>query len=516
MLQVLSGSGSSGAWTLTTLAGSGTPGFVDGIGVAASFDTPTGVATLADGSVIVADTGNDALRRVAVDGSVTTVSSMDFSGSSSAWRPVGVAAGSQGRLYVTDARAQVVELVPDGGRRVLAGAHPGFANGLGTAALMREPSGIAVAAGGRLVVADTLNGLIRVLDLPERLAAWTPTPPALAPGFDLARFARVPLVWPIDPQEGPHEVAGTLGEPRGNPGGDGRERFHAGVDVRADMGQPVRAIRDGIVSSVLSTGSIGTLNEFLTVGPLTYVHLRVGRDQKEAPVASWAKVLADPVTGKPARVRVRRGTYVAAGDVIGTVNRFRHVHLNVGPPGEEANAAAGRFARSGRHGAAGDCRRQGSRSPISTGHPLTERVRNRLRRQRPRARHRRSLRSDGRQPATATPRRLPRRLSGAAGRWHADAGVRASAHRHHVRPPAAGRRCPALAVRAGQWHPVLRDANDALPLPGDHVAWTRARWSRRPGCPVCHRATTWSACWPKTPPATWLDRRDLPVVIPLS
>ncbi len=324
---------------LTTLAGSGTPGLVDGAGIFASFDTPTGVAALPDGSVIVADTGNDALRRIAPDGSVTTVSSIDVSGAASAlWRPMGVAAGSQGRLYVTDSRARVVEMVPDGGRRVLAGAHPGFANGRGTAAAMREPAGIAVASDGRVVVADTLNGLIRVLDMPERLGPWTPTPPALATGFDLARFARVPLVWPVEPQEGPHEVAGTLGEPRGNAGGDGRERFHAGVDVRADQGVPVRAVRDGVVSSVLAAGSVGTLNEYLIVGPLTYVHIRAGRDRAEAPVAEWATVLADPDTGKPARVRVRRGTHVAAGDVIGSVNRFRHVHLNVGPPGEEANA----------------------------------------------------------------------------------------------------------------------------------------------------------------------------------
>ena len=172
-------------------------------------------------------------------------------------------------------------------------------------------------------------------------------------------------------------MAGTLGETRGNPGGDGRERFHAGVDVRADMGQPVRAIRDGIVSSVLSTGSIGTLNEFLTVGPLTYVHLRVGRDQKEAPVASWAEVLTDPVTGKPARVRVRRGTWVSAGDVVGTVNRFRHVHLNVGPPGEEAN-----LLQVGLPGVVDTVPPVIAPAGITLtnldGHPLTERVRNRL------------------------------------------------------------------------------------------------------------------------------------------
>ena len=311
----------------------------DGAGAAASFDTPTGLAALADGSVIVADTGNDALRRIGPDGAVTTISSVDMSGAASPlWRPLGVAAGSLGRLYVTDARARVAELVPDGGRRVLAGAHPGFADGLGTAALMREPSGIAVARDGRVVVADTLNGLVRVLDLTDRLGPWTPAPPSLAPGFDLARFADVPLVWPLDPQDGPHEVAGTLGEPRGNPGGDGRERFHAGVDVRADIGLAVLAVRDGTISSVLPTGAFGTLNEFLTVGPMTYVHIRVGRDMSDSPVGAWATVLADPATGKPARVRVRRGTHVSAGETIGTVNRFRHVHLNVGPSGEEANA----------------------------------------------------------------------------------------------------------------------------------------------------------------------------------
>lgn len=336
---ILGASGASGAWSLRTLAGSGVPGLVDGVGTAAAFDTPTGVAALPDGSVIVADTGNDALRRIAADGTVTTVSSIGLSGSADLlWRPLGVAAGSGGRLYVTDARARVVELVPDGGRRVLAGSVPGFSAGVGTAALMREPAGIAVAPDGRVVVADTLNGLIRVLDLPDRLGPWWPAPPRLAPGFDLTRFARVPLVWPLDPQDGPHEVAGTLGEPRGNPGGSGRERFHAGVDVRADLGAPVLAIRDGVFTSVISTGAIGTLSEYVSIGPITYVHVRAGRGGNDTPIAGWATVVADPVTGKPAHVRVPRGTRIRTGEVLGTVNRFRHVHLNVGPPGEEANA----------------------------------------------------------------------------------------------------------------------------------------------------------------------------------
>jgi hypothetical protein len=179
---------------------------------------------------------------------------------------------------------------------------------------------------------------VRVLDLAERLGPLPPAPPSLAPGFDLETFARVPLVWPVDPQDGPHEIAGTMGEPRGNPGGDGRERFHAGIDVRADQGTPVRAVRSGRVSSVLPAGSVGTLSEYLTIGPLTYVHIRVGRDRRDAPLVDWAAVRGDELSGRPAFVRVRRGTRIAAGAIIGTVNRFQHVHLNVGPPGEEHNA----------------------------------------------------------------------------------------------------------------------------------------------------------------------------------
>lgn len=371
-------SGSSGGWIVTTLAGSGAPGLVDGEGTGASFDTPTGLAALPDGSVVVADMGNDALRRIGPGGAVATVSSVDMTGSSGMlWRPIGVGAGSRGRLYVTDAHARVLEVVPDGARRTLAGASSGFANGVGTAALLREPTGIAVAPDGRVVVADMLNGLVRALDVPERLGEWTPPPPTLRPGFDLARFARVPLVWPVEPQDGPHEVAGTMGEPRGNPGGDGRERFHAGVDVRADEGDAVRAVRDGIISSVSPTGSIGTLNEFLSVGPITYVHIRVGRDRQEAPVAPWAAVITDPLTGKPTRLRVRRGTHIAAGDVLGSVNRFRHVHLNVGPAGEEANALV-----VGLPGLADTVPPvippRGITLTDLGGHPLTERVRNRL------------------------------------------------------------------------------------------------------------------------------------------
>ena len=454
----------SGAWTLTTLAGSGTPGLVDGAGMllprstrrpawrrcpmaASSWPTP---ATTRCGASRLTDRSRRCRR--------LTCRVRPRARCGGRWAsPPDLRAAS---TSPTRARASW-NWCPTAGAACWPALIPGLPTAWAPPHRCASRRASRLPSGGRVVVADTLNGLIRVLDMPERLGPWTPPPPALAPGFDLARFARVPLVWPIDPQEGPHEVAGTLGEPRGNPGGDGRERFHAGVDVRADQGTPVRAVRDGIVSSVLPTGSVGTLNEFLIVGPLTYVHIRVGRDRAEAPVADWASVLADPDTGKPARVRVRRGTHVAAGDVIGSVNRFRHVHLNVGPPGEEANALL-----VGLPGLVDTVPPVIAPAGITltdlAGRPLTERVRNRAGRQRSGPDRGRGLRPDGRQPAAPAPRRLPCRLPGPVAGWHADAGVRAAARRDHVRPAAPGRRRPAFAVRARQRHPVLRDAHDAL------------------------------------------------------
>ena len=190
---------------------------------------------------------------------------------------------------------------------------------------------------GALIVADAGNRLLRRLEPPGRNDPDPPSMPGLRPGFDVARFGETPILWPLDPQGGPHEVAGTVGEARGNPGGDGRERFHAGIDVRGEEGEPVLAVRDGWVDQVNATGNVGTLNEYVTIGPVTYVHVRVGRDRHDVPLDNGITVLRDE-GGQPDRVRVARGWHVRTGEIIGTVNRFRHVHLSIGPAGEEANA----------------------------------------------------------------------------------------------------------------------------------------------------------------------------------
>ena len=134
--------------------------------------------------------------------------------------------------------------------------------------------------------------------------------------------------------DGPHEVAGTMGEARGT---EGAERFHAGIDVRIEQGTLVRAVRDGTVSSPISTGDFGSLNEWLRIGSISYVHVRAGRT-RSAGMVEHDGFVAGFDSARQARARPRAAwNAVRRRDVIASVNPFNHVHLNVGWAGEEVN-----------------------------------------------------------------------------------------------------------------------------------------------------------------------------------
>lgn len=64
---------------VTTLAGTGTPGFADGDADAAMFHRPRGVTIASNGDIFVTELGNDRIRRIS-DGSVQTVARADTAG----------------------------------------------------------------------------------------------------------------------------------------------------------------------------------------------------------------------------------------------------------------------------------------------------------------------------------------------------------------------------------------------------------------------------------------------------
>ena len=316
---------------VSTIAGGTGAGADDGESTSARFDTPCGVAVDGAGNIYVADAGNGAIRRIDARGEVSTLM-RDLDGAPI--RPLGIVADRRGTLYVTDDRGRIIELSPDLRARIIAGSTPGFLDGHGQHARLRRPSGLALAGEARLVVADAGNAVVRTVAATSRLPLLLPVSPRVRPAFDREGFTHTPLLWPVSPMQGPHEVAGTMGEARG---AGGAERFHAGVDIRIDEGTLVRAVRDGTVTSPISTGDFGSLNESLRVGPVTYVHIRAGRFRDGVPIDHDGFVAGLDERGKVARIRVRRGTRIVAGEVIASVNQFNHVHLNVGWPGEEVN-----------------------------------------------------------------------------------------------------------------------------------------------------------------------------------
>jgi len=322
--------------TVTTLAGSGQPGAGDGDAIGASFDTPTGLAFDARGMLYVADTGNNIVRIVDMNGHVTTPAWAHGDGF---FRPVGIVVAPGGEVYVVDEGGRVAAIRPDGAIRTLAGVDVGFRDGSGATAQFRRPSGVALLRAGQLVVADAGNALIRVVAATSQVGLHPPTSPTIRPRFDTDAFGLTPLLWPVAPFAEAHEIAGSFGEGRG----DGQERFHRGIDVRVEQGTRVHGVRDGIVSSPISNDGVGALDEWLRIGDLTYIHIRAGRTREA--LLDPSRFVANYDGKKLLRLRVKRGARFAAGDLIGTVNRFNHVHVNVGWSGDEHNPLLFRLVR---------------------------------------------------------------------------------------------------------------------------------------------------------------------------
>ena len=123
--------------------------------VVAHFNNPDAVAVDGDGNVYVADTVNQAVRKIS-NGVVTT-----FAGFGS---PEGVAVDAVGNVYVAETSANTIRKIARSGQiTTLAGlaGSAGSSDGTGSAARFNHPAGIAVDAAGNVIVADAANDAIR-------------------------------------------------------------------------------------------------------------------------------------------------------------------------------------------------------------------------------------------------------------------------------------------------------------------------------------------------------------------
>ena len=159
--------------TVSTYAGDGVDGFADGSTSTARFGSPRGIAVAADGRLFVADELNHRIRVISADGATVSTYAGDgvdnfADGSTTTARfssPLGVAVAADGRLFVADTGNHRIRVISADGATVstYAGSSFGFANGSTSTARFDTPQGVAVAADGRVFVVDTFNHRIRVI-----------------------------------------------------------------------------------------------------------------------------------------------------------------------------------------------------------------------------------------------------------------------------------------------------------------------------------------------------------------
>ncbi len=166
---------------ITTVAGNGNAGFQgdQGPAVAAEITSPSGLALDGAGNLYIADTGNNAIRRLdAVSGVITTVAGvLGQAGYSNSIGPAinaklnapqGIALTASGDLLIADTTNAAIRVVTmaDGQIQTIAGTGIAGYNGddiLATTAQLNEPTGVSVRFDGAIAIADLSNNRIRLI-----------------------------------------------------------------------------------------------------------------------------------------------------------------------------------------------------------------------------------------------------------------------------------------------------------------------------------------------------------------
>jgi hypothetical protein len=155
---------------VNTYAGTGSAGFVDGPGTSAQFNGPSRMDINAGGEIIIADFNNHSIRRIDTKGQVTTLAGNGTSGYVNGTlsqarfaRPLGIAIDNAGNIYVADFDNHVIRRISTSNvvSTYAGSGQAGFADGTANAAAFNGPVDVEVDGSGNLYVADLYNHAIR-------------------------------------------------------------------------------------------------------------------------------------------------------------------------------------------------------------------------------------------------------------------------------------------------------------------------------------------------------------------
>ncbi|MCD4729587.1 MAG: hypothetical protein K8R74_03225, partial [Bacteroidales bacterium] len=171
----------SGQNYVTTYAGTGSPGFVNGDTSIASFNKPFGICIDQIGNLYLADAYNHCIRKISIEGIVSTYAGtgqagyLDGDTSEAKFnQPINICLDEDGNMYVSDFLNQRIRKISsDMIVSTIAGTGiAGYQNGNASEAQFNYPRGICLDDTGNIYIGDSWNHRIRKISIDGIVSTW--------------------------------------------------------------------------------------------------------------------------------------------------------------------------------------------------------------------------------------------------------------------------------------------------------------------------------------------------------